>query len=162
MSEKAKPVAKMIPKGAQYAFVTVLWAYALGMIWVAAHTRMAPENPKTKEGEALRHIEQALQARPDDPDYLTNMGLALQQGGRSHEAIPYLHQALALTPDNWRAYDLLGFALIDEGDYAGAVTNFEHASRLNPRNGIAAEGIAKATWLAPTPAVACSSGWGWT
>ena len=98
---------KLLPKWAQILFVTVLWAYVLGIIWVAYHnysvTVGSPPNtgPQTDPNkEAIQHIEAALQAKPDDADMLNNLGVLL-------------------------------FA---QGDVAGAITNFQRAVSLDPQN----------------------------
>ena len=47
---------------------------------------------------ALADAEKAVQIKPNDPEYLQLLGLALYENGKKAEAIKYLQQAVTLYP----------------------------------------------------------------
>jgi 4-amino-4-deoxy-L-arabinose transferase-like glycosyltransferase len=61
--------------------------------------------------EAVHHYEAYLRARPDDPDVLTNLGIALAESGRANESIDVLTRVTVLVPDNASAQANLQRAL---------------------------------------------------
>jgi tetratricopeptide (TPR) repeat protein len=82
--------------------------------------------------EALTLIERAIALRPDYPEALNNLGLALSQAGRPREAIPHLEKSLRLKPKSFQTHNNLGIALASTGRAEDAVRAFEQAAILNP------------------------------
>ncbi|HYF07115.1 MAG TPA: tetratricopeptide repeat protein, partial [Acetobacteraceae bacterium] len=59
-----------------------------------------------------------LRARPEDPNALHLLGVALRQRGRLDEALPLLDRAVAIRPDNALFRANRGAALADAGRLA--------------------------------------------
>ena len=147
MSERPEPKPKLWPKWLQIVAVAILWAYVIGIISIVLtmHRPDAPmlvratehATPGDEAKEAIRHLEQAIREKPDDPEILNTMGWALHKDGRDHEGILCLQRAMIVAPHDFRAYNNLGLILFHEGDFAGAITNYEQALRLDP----SAEGV---------------------
>jgi len=85
-----------------------------------------------KLNEAMGHFEQALRLKPDYPEALNNLGVALDQVGRPQEAISHYEQALRLRPYYADPYYNLGIALARSGRAREAVACYEQALRLKP------------------------------
>ncbi len=70
--------------------------------------------------------------QPDSVTVHINLGLALQQEGRSAEAIEHYHRAVALQPDYFFAHYKLAHALEAAGRTNEARAAFAEASKLRP------------------------------
>ena len=70
------------------------------------------------------------------------LGLALDQGGRSEEAVGYLRAALAVRPESSAAYNGLGTALFNLGRTKEAMEHFEEALKLDPKYDVAHQNLA--------------------
>lgn len=81
---------------------------------------------------AIRHIALALKAQPANPQYLSNMGVALTSAGRSDEAVEVLQRAVAINPASAEAYSNLGMANRALGRFREAAEAYRHASELRP------------------------------
>ena len=63
-----------------------------------------------KTSEAIGHYYQALAAKPNDPGYHFNLGIALMKEKKSQEAIVHFRQAIDLNPDYEQARQALKMA----------------------------------------------------
>jgi protein O-mannosyl-transferase len=82
--------------------------------------------------EAIPHLEQAIQLRPDDANAECNLGDDLTRLGRPREAIPHLMKALRLQPDYAEAHNNLGNALMVTNRPAEGMAQYEEALRCRP------------------------------
>ena len=131
----------------------------LGFVLLADRTRLP---------EAISSFEQALRLRPDYPEALGNIGLALNQAGRPAEAVRHLQESLRLQPGSYQMHNNLGIALATSDRSAEALIAFRTAAALNPmlpnieenwgkallllgRREEAAEHFATAAWLRSRP-----------
>ena len=67
-----------------------------------------------KNAEAIDRYRQALMAKPDDPGFHFNLGIALMKEGKSEEAIEHLRRAVYLNPNYGAARQALKMALAPE------------------------------------------------
>lgn len=65
------------------------------------------------EAEALRMLQSAQLAHPDDPDLLYDLALALEKQGRHVQSERLLRKLIASQPDFYQAYNALGYSLAD-------------------------------------------------
>jgi tetratricopeptide (TPR) repeat protein len=103
-----------------------------------------PQNPRAQNnlgnalmesgrvGEAIGHLEQALQLQPDYAEAHNDLGIALMRSGRMPEAIEHLEHALRTKPDFVEAQCNLGIALGQVGRRPEAIEHLEHALRIKP------------------------------
>lgn len=83
-------------------------------------------------GEALPHLEAALNLRPAFPEALSNLGDVLIRLGRPTEAVPQLQRAVELRPGYSEAQNNLGNALLSLDRPAEALAVFERALEDHP------------------------------
>jgi protein O-mannosyl-transferase len=102
--------------------------------WMA-HNNLGKElmADKAQLPEAIRHFRRAVALRPEYPEALNNLGLALTQVGRADEAVPHIEHSLRLKPNVFQAHNNLGIALASSGRPSEAVSAFERAAALNPK-----------------------------
>jgi tetratricopeptide (TPR) repeat protein len=81
---------------------------------------------------ALPLLQRAAAAKPTEPEFHNNLGLALAAADREHEAISAYRAALTLKPDHATAWNNLGLALQTQNDVAAAIDAFRHALALKP------------------------------
>lgn len=81
---------------------------------------------------AIPHLQRALALRPEYPEALNNLGLALTQSGRPDAGLPFIEQSLRLKPGVYQAHNNLGIALAGLGRAEEAVLAFRRAAALNP------------------------------
>jgi serine/threonine protein kinase/tetratricopeptide (TPR) repeat protein len=76
----------------------------------------------------------ALEAQPDDPDVLFNLGVVLSSQGEEklNEAIAHFRAAIGLQPAAADAHIALGLALADQGELDEAVSEMRKAVALKP------------------------------
>ena len=84
-----------------------------------------------KLDEAIDHLNQAVQLKPNNVDALYNLGRALYSQGKIDEAVRCFRRALQLKHDA-EIYHSLGYALQVQGDFDQAVDNYRQAIRLKP------------------------------
>jgi tetratricopeptide (TPR) repeat protein len=82
--------------------------------------------------ESLEHLDVALSMAPDDPDVLTERGVALALAGRPEEAAESFHSAWEVEQDDGWARALAGLAEIEAGRFEEAVGDLAAASALLP------------------------------
>jgi tetratricopeptide (TPR) repeat protein len=86
-----------------------------------------------RNAEALKTLERAEKASPENPKTLENLGIVLLRMERREAARDRLRQALALNDRLPISWNTLGVALFQGGDAAGAVTAWQRAYALDPR-----------------------------
>jgi Flp pilus assembly protein TadD len=87
----------------------------------------------TAELAAVRgHAEQAVATRPDDPEALNNLGLALERAGQTDDAIARFSRAAQLGPRNWAYHFNLAHALAQRQNWDRAVSAYRIAAGLYP------------------------------
>jgi len=82
--------------------------------------------------EAVALVSRAVKGNPGDPQYLCNLGVALNAAGQPDKAIAALDQAIALKPDFAEAYSNKGMALRSLKRFGEAVDTYRQAVRLKP------------------------------
>jgi hypothetical protein len=75
----------------------------------------------------------AIRQQPK-PDYLSNLGKALQRLGRHEEALKSFDKAAQLKPDDAESWKNIGNVLVDLGRPAEALLSFQHVLELDPRH----------------------------
>ena len=85
-----------------------------------------------KTQEMIQLLNQALAIKPDDPDTLNNLGIALDEEGNVTAAIAAYEQALAIKPDDPDTLANLGISLNRQGNVAGAVAAYGKALTIKP------------------------------
>ncbi|MER3545234.1 MAG: hypothetical protein C4311_11700 [Chloroflexota bacterium] len=83
---------------------------------------------------ALKHVEQALAAAPDDPTVHQAIGTVLLRLGRPDDALQHFSEAAAARPDDADALNNLGVARLLAGDLAGAEAAFRKLLERNPHH----------------------------
>jgi predicted Zn-dependent protease len=73
-----------------------------------------------------------VEAVPNNPGLLLNLGMAKHMAGRDREAIPHLQAALKIDPNIFPANLFLGASLLRSGDAAKAVPPLQKAAALQP------------------------------
>jgi serine/threonine-protein kinase len=82
--------------------------------------------------EAIRYFTAAAAVRPDDAGAICNLGVHLQQAGRSEEAADCFRKSIQLNPKLALAYTNLANVLWAKGDLPGAVAQCRHAVSVSP------------------------------
>jgi len=85
-------------------------------------------------GEAMHHIERALQLGDNNVEASFNHAQLLQVAGRDMEAIGEYGRVLTRKPDLAATHFGLGSALADEGRLEEAIGEFREALRLKPHD----------------------------
>lgn len=100
---------------------------------LAAQNRSAAAAMKGgRFGEAARIYREMLEALPDEPGLLMNLGMALAMDGREAEAIAPLERAVALNPKLLPAHLFLGSSHLARGNAAKAVASLERVVAASP------------------------------
>ena len=82
--------------------------------------------------DAARMYRDLLQAVPDDPGLLMNLGMALAMGGREADAIAPLQKAVALNPKLIPAQLFLGSSYLARGEAGNAIAPLERVVAAQP------------------------------
>lgn len=80
---------------------------------------------------AIECYGRVLALRPDQPDALHYLGVALFQGGRLEAAVDHLEQAVAGKPESAEAFNHYGCALLSQARAKDAESAFRRACALN-------------------------------
>jgi Tfp pilus assembly protein PilF len=132
-----------------YATEETLWRDTLAKsprCWVA-HNNLGAFLAQTGPiEEAIAHLQQALQIKPDYPEPHYNWALALERAGKAQEAIRQYEQALQMKPDYTKAHYNLGLALWGMGRVDDAIAHYEQALRIEPDCVEAHNNLAVALW----------------
>lgn len=86
--------------------------------------------------------ESQLATSPDDPTLLNDLGLVLDQLGRSGDAIPRFERAIELSPQQANFHFNLAHAAVGAGLWDRAVTEYRAAARLRPQDYLAQYAVA--------------------
>lgn len=150
----AAPIALLLALGARsfaqartYRDVFALYEATLARnpsAWMAHNNLAVALTSAGRPAEAIPHLEQALQLRPEYPQAENNLGDALVRLGRPAEAIPHFENALRLQPRFTEARNNLGFALAALDRPAEAIANYEQALALDPDYALAHRNLALA------------------
>jgi tetratricopeptide (TPR) repeat protein len=81
---------------------------------------------------ALKTLEQAVKADPDDSLGHFMLGTTLSASNRESEALPEFRKAAALSPRNPKFLDHLAMSLFLNGDQEGAIEQLQKAIDLDP------------------------------
>lgn len=92
-------------------------------------------------GDALGALEKARQFLPQDPDVLSNLGIAFAERGRYEEAEDCCRSALAARPAFANAHVNLGNVLGARARFAEAEASYRRALRLQPDHAAAHGGL---------------------
>lgn len=84
-----------------------------------------------RPADAERCYAASLEALPDRPSTLTNLGAVRLRLGRAADALPLLERAVALEPDNFEAWGHLAVALGELGRAEDALAAVERALALD-------------------------------
>lgn len=82
--------------------------------------------------EAARMYQELLEALPDEPGLLMNLGMALAMAGREAQAIAPLERAVALNPKLLPAHLFLGSSYLARGDVSKAIASLERVVAATP------------------------------
>lgn len=99
---------------------------------------------RKKFADAVLLLATAVEKRPDSPEALCNLALALRGLGRLDEAVAACDAALALDPDHAAAHHNRGNALLDLDRPAEAAAAHERAVALDPKNAESLYGLGNA------------------
>jgi eukaryotic-like serine/threonine-protein kinase len=91
--------------------------------------RVLLETGKFSEPEGI--FRDVLRLWPDDPNAITELGIALYWQSRLDEAIVFYREAIKLNKDDSRTHDLLGIALQDKRQLDEALAEYREAIRID-------------------------------
>lgn len=101
-------------------------------VFVAQFNLGAVLQSEGKTGEAIAHLEKALEARPHNATAENNLGAALLAQGKIAEAATHFREALKSRPDYPDAHYNLGDALLSLHEPQKAVEQFHAVLKFNP------------------------------
>ena len=107
-----------------------LWRHTLAVhpeAWIAHNNLGRLLVDRGEYDQAIGHLNQALQQRPNDPEPHINLGSALAGKGRLDEAIASYRRALDMVPEYYRVHNNLGLALAKQGRFQEAILHYEKA-----------------------------------
>jgi len=96
---------------------------------------------RLKDMDAVPLLTAAQKRARQDFRLNLELGLALDQGGRSEEAVGYLRAALAVRRESSAANNGLGAALFNLGRTTEASEHFEEALQLDPKDSVAHQNL---------------------
>jgi tetratricopeptide (TPR) repeat protein len=96
----------------------------------ASHFLGVIEMQRSEWSSALPRLEHAVAARPDEPDFHGNLGLAYAAVDRLDEAVASHQRAIDLRP-HARAYTNLGLALVEQHRHRDAIAAYDQALALD-------------------------------
>ena len=107
---------------------------AKGAPSIDALTRASGDLQAGRLDAAIGTVRELLAVRPDDPQALHLLALALwDKTAEPDEPLSLLHRALALTPNNASVHHNLASVIASIGDFTDAERHFRRAIELNPR-----------------------------
>lgn len=98
---------------------------------------------QNKRGLALKHLEFAARAEPQNPIYLNNVGRFYLDAKAIELALPFLHNALLIDPKQTETLLAIGEYYRDVGKAALALPYLERARALSPDDGRVKLGLAE-------------------
>lgn len=93
---------------------------------------------------SVQQLQAAVDANPDDPRALNDLGQLLVRTGRAREAVPYLDKAVSLKPDSWAYQFNRARAYAELQEWGQAVEGYRAAGRLFPDDYATQYNLAKA------------------
>jgi predicted Zn-dependent protease len=121
------------------AALTVFAALCCGALVTAQTAELAARSQAASRAmqagqfeDAARMYRDLLQAVPDDPGLLMNLGMALAMGGREADAIAPLEKAIALNPRLLPAHLFLGSSYLARGEPRHAIAPLERVAAAQP------------------------------
>ena len=84
--------------------------------------------------DALKELEAAFSMAPEDPDVLTELGVALTLAGRGEEAVDALYGACSADPEDGWARALAGLVLVSLGRIEDGLGDLLSAADLRPED----------------------------
>lgn len=99
------------------------------------------ETLATDPQAAIVHFREALRLKPDDPWFLTNLGIAQRRAGMPAEAKKTLERALARQPNDVAAHNSLANVLVDLQQSGAAIGEYLRALELDPLSSAPAGGL---------------------
>ena len=87
-----------------------------------------------RDGEAMAHLQQALQIKPRNAEAHENLGNLLHHMGRDDEAMVHLQQALQIRPRYVEAHINLGVVLFSMGRLDEAMVHLQQALQIEPND----------------------------
>lgn len=93
---------------------------------------------------ALARFTKAVDANPDDPEALNNLGQMLVRKGRAEEAIAQFDRAIKIAPDRWAYHFNRARAYGELKEWGRAVAGYREASKLFPEDYATQFNLAKA------------------
>jgi tetratricopeptide (TPR) repeat protein len=93
---------------------------------------------------SVQQLQRAVDANPNDPRALNDLGQVLVRTGRAREAITYLDKAIALTPDSWAYQFNRARAYAQLEQWGQAADGYRAAARLFPDDYATQYNLAKA------------------
>jgi tetratricopeptide (TPR) repeat protein len=94
---------------------------------VQTHLAYLLANRGEQLDEAVTLVKKALEARPDQPEFLDSLGWAYYKRGELNDAVRYLAQAAAKLPENSEVQDHLGDAHAKRGAMQDAINAWTKA-----------------------------------
>ena len=88
---------------------------------------------QNRHQQALALIGKAIQIRPDDPLFHSNLAMASVHAGKPEQAIEAADQALKCNPNTWEAHDHKGVALHHLGRFEEALVSYDQALAQQPK-----------------------------
>ena len=81
---------------------------------------------------SIPHLQSAAALDPNNAEYRSKLGQALEAAGQHADAIPHLKAATAAQPRDKTGLEQSRLALQNTGDFAGSVDAYRHAVELDP------------------------------
>jgi hypothetical protein len=132
--------AELVPFGGGAASARDL---ALAYAIAAGRTHGASDHDR-----AVRLLEEAEGASPDDPEVLSYLAEIYRNGGRDEQAIPLYRRVIRLDPNQVTASVGLGAILFQRAEYDGAIRLWQDALAKNSGLVLVGTNLAMAQWSA--------------
>ena len=112
-----------------------LWTHALDCTsgnYVAHNNLGIVFFQQRRMDEAIAHLQQSLEIKPDYAEAYYNLGTVLLQQGRTDEAIAHFQKAVEIKPDHASAHKNLGIAFFQKGRMDEAIAHFKRSLEIRP------------------------------
>jgi len=112
-----------------------LWTHALDCTsgnYVAHNNLGIVFFQQRRMDEAIAHLQQSLEIKPDYAEAYYNLATVLLQQGRTDEAIAHFQKAVEIKPDHASAHKNLGIAFFQQGRMDEAIAHFKKSLEIRP------------------------------
>lgn len=117
--------SRSLPQGLSHG---LKWAvFVVPLVWLGA-TEVRGRAPEIERARAV------VAAVPEDAQGHYNLGVALDEQGRTAEAIAQFREAVRIQPSDAKTHNNLGAALARQGNVREAMSHYSEALRLNPND----------------------------